>query len=285
MKATLRAFTALLSPQPEEAETVTYRDFARPPIAKRSCTVEEWMSWLDDEDVLAPTSPRPEASCELCGGAVGPYGDGGYWPRCAQCRNYSEALDEFVPISYSMSTGLESALHKFKDFENYGWLQAPLGALLYTFLDHHRECIENAVEGVDIATFVPADNRQRTFSPLQQVLDALTENPIEDWYSWDPGAIARDFATSRPRRGEEKPEAYVVKAISGMSVLLLDDTWTSGASMVSSAAALKQAGARAVIGLTLGRQLNIDGHFGSTDTIRASVSARAWRSTECLLCS
>lgn len=68
-------------------------------------------------------------------------------------------------------------------------------------------------------------------------------------------------------------------------MLLLDDTWTSGASMISSAAALKRAGARAVIGLTLGRQLNIDGHFGSTDTIMESISARPWRNSECLLCS
>lgn len=266
---------------------MTYRDFVQPSMARRSSTAEEWMRWMDQEGVLAPTSPRPEASCERCGGAVGSYGEGDYWLTCAQCRYYSDALDEFVPISYSTSSGLESALHRFKDFENYGWLQWPLGALLYTFLDQHRECIEDAVAGVDIATFVPADNRERLFSPLQQVLDALTDNPVADWFSWEPSIIARDFATPRPRRGEEKPEAYAVnaEAVSGRSVLLLDDTWTSGASMISSAAALKRAGARAVIGLTLGRQLNIDGHFGSTDTIVESISARPWRNSECLLCS
>src|SRR5665647_2129816 len=64
----LRVYAALgFCPYPQEAETMTYREFAMPSIARRSSTVEEWMRWLDQEGVLAPTSPRPDASCELCG--------------------------------------------------------------------------------------------------------------------------------------------------------------------------------------------------------------------------
>lgn len=265
---------------------MTYRDFTKPSIARKS-TVADWMRWLDREGVLAPTSPRPEAACEMCGGAVGSLGDDDYWPTCAQCRHYSDCLDVFVPISYSTSRGLESALHRFKDFDSYGWLRLPLGALLYTFLDWHRGCIQDSVSGVDIATFVPSDNRQREFNHLQRLLDAVPDNPVKDWFSWRQGIIARDFTLLRPRRGEEKPEAYLVDAdaVAGRSVLLLDDTWTSGASMISSAAALKEAGARAVSGLTLGRQLNVDLRFGSTDMILASIGERPWLESDCVLCS
>jgi hypothetical protein len=44
--------------------------------------------------------------------------------------------------------------------------------------------------------------------------------------------------------------------LTGATVLLLDDTWTSGASAQSAAAALKLAGARSVVTVILGRHLN-----------------------------
>ena len=43
-------------------------------------------------------------------------------------------------------------------------------------------------------------------------------------------------------------------------MLLIDDTWTTGASAQSAAAALKQAGAGAVVALVIGRHLKRDWH-------------------------
>jgi hypothetical protein len=48
--------------------------------------------------------------------------------------------------------------------------------------------------------------------------------------------------------------------IDGASVLLIDDTWTTGASAQSAAAALRTAGARAVACVALGRHLNRGWH-------------------------
>ena len=99
--------------------------------------------------------------------------------------------------------------------------------------------------------------------------------------------MERDYAETRPARAQVKPQAYGVDAaaVRGRSVLLLDDTWTSGSSLVSAAAALKDAGASYVVGLTLGRQLNTAGHYGSTDEILQDVQERRWTSDECVLCT
>jgi orotate phosphoribosyltransferase len=43
-------------------------------------------------------------------------------------------------------------------------------------------------------------------------------------------------------------------------VLLIDDTWTTGASAQSAAAVLKQAGARTVAAVVIGRHLNRGWH-------------------------
>ena len=57
-----------------------------------------------------------------------------------------------------------------------------------------------------------------------------------------------------PRRFE------VTRRLSGESVLLIDDTWTTGASAQSAAAALAEAGAGAVAAVVIGRYLNRDWH-------------------------
>lgn len=54
-----------------------------------------------------------------------------------------------------------------------------------------------------------------------------------------------------------RPDEYFVQAtVAGSRVLLIDDQWTSGASLQSSAIALKRAGATRVVGLVIGRRLD-----------------------------
>jgi orotate phosphoribosyltransferase len=46
--------------------------------------------------------------------------------------------------------------------------------------------------------------------------------------------------------------------IDGSAVLLVDDTWTTGSSAQSAAAALREAGAEAVALVVIGRYINLD---------------------------
>jgi hypothetical protein len=74
-----------------------------------------------------------------------------------------------------------------------------------------------------------------------------------------PGEQGRDPNPDRFRAERAEP---------GASVLLLDDSWVSGASAQSAAAALKRAGARHVAVVVLGR------HVDPTDRRGAPLAAR-----------
>jgi orotate phosphoribosyltransferase len=65
------------------------------------------------------------------------------------------------------------------------------------------------------------------------------------------------------------------------SVLLIDDTWTTGASAQSAAAALKAAGAGKVVAAVIGRHVNRDWH--ENDQRLRALPDFAW--SRCALCA
>jgi len=87
-----------------------------------------------------------------------------------------------------------------------------------------------------------------------------------------PRALARsgipvlsDLAppTRRPRRGLLEPGLYADTGVPcDAPVLLVDDFWTTGATMGTVALSLRRRGARKVVGCTLGRQLRPDSPGG-----------------------
>lgn len=269
---------------------MSYRTFDMPGFAESRHTVSHWAEWMEDQgEIRIPVAPRNSQSCELCYGASG-YFDGGQatWDKCQNCVVYNGAIDRLVPITYSIDAGLESMLHQYKDDSDSDWLRRPLGTLLYKFLKEHGDCIEQTAEGIDLATVVPANDQRRSFNHLEQLLRTVVGEPILGQFPWDLDVVARDRSVERPARGQLKPSAYRVtdpEAVDGAAVLLFDDTWTSGSSAASTAAALKAAGAVDVTVLTLGRQLNLSTNWGSTAAIWNASRARSWSSEECVLCA
>ncbi|TGN64237.1 hypothetical protein EXE59_09940 [Nocardioides eburneiflavus] len=189
-------------------------------------------------------------------------------------------------MTYSIDAGLESMLHRYKD-RGVAWLRRPLASLLTNFLNNHSDCIDDNAHGIDVAMFVPSDNRDRGFNHLDQLVRGVfVGDPIFERFDWSPDAIERDLRTSRPARGELKPGAYSVtpRSVHGQAVLLLDDVWTSGSSASSAAAALKSAGAAHVTVVALGRQLNLSDRRGSTSEVYDDRCSTRWISDECVLC-
>lgn len=270
---------------------MTYRGFKRPEFFDGEHTTDDWIAWLGEQgDVLLPVAPRHKGSCACCYGASG-YIDGGpeTWNQCVNCYGYNGAVDRFIPITYSIDMGLESMLHRFKDFKGYDWLRYPLASLLHEFIDAHGDCIDAQAprRQIDVATLVPP-NDPRSFNHLDYLLQGVVDgDPLMNRWDWDLGFLTRDTSTSRPKRGELRPSAYKVAplVVEGSSVLLLDDTWTSGASAASSAAALKDAGARHVTVLTLGRQLNLSTDYGSTAVLYDDRRGEGWDLGECVICA
>lgn len=270
---------------------MTYRNFVRPAMAKGSATVGGWLDWMGDQgDILVPVAPHHALSCTRCYGASRFRGEDRdeTWPECWECgRVYGDVVDTFVPITYSLDAGLESMLHQYKD-QGAAWLRRPLASLLTAFIHRHADCIDDDAHGVDIATTVPANDPHRTFDHLEGLIQGTIANdPVLQRFDWQLDAIARDASFPRPGRQSLSPEAYRVDPghVDGAAVLLLDDTWTSGASASSAAAALKAAGAAHVTVLTLGRQLNPNHHFGSTEAICEDRLGAKWSLDECVLCA
>ncbi len=267
----------------EGAVVARYRDFTKPIFASKPPTVTDWMGWLLAQDVLREAAPRPAISCGLCGGAVGTMHNGEPFARCAQCRNYGHAIAALIPMTYSLDDGLESMLHRYKDF-GVTWLESPLRSLLWHFTSRHGNCIKKAYGPFDLALAVPSDNTERGFDHLERIAAPVGDG--EPPFRWRFDIVSRNRAVSRPNRGELKPDSYIVAAgsVQGKSVILLDDTWTSGASIASAAAALRRSGARSVTAITLGRQLNSSSTYQNNQELVREVRARGW-GKHCVICS
>lgn len=161
----------------------------------------------------------------------------------------------------------------------------PLASLLYTFLTKHAQCLNSLVGEIDLAAIVPP-TKDRKFSPVEHLLSVTSPPANSQWYDWQPDALRRELSRIKPQRATFSPQSYIAESalVQGKSILLVDDTWTSGASMVSAAGALKRSGAKAVIGLTLGRQLSPGSSYGNNIDLYQQSMGRGWSEDECTIC-
>ena len=192
-------------------------------------------------------------------------------PKCEVCRKSSEVAlcqDCFVEIKfmkphlgiYSVSAYegvLKEAIHRFK-FKNRKALAEPLAILMVKYLGHlpsfdHQE--------IDTIVPVPLHNkrlRERGFNQAElmgQVIAKYLEKPLYN-------ALARikktkaQFDLPRDDRFHNIKDAFKVvdsKAIYNKRVLLLDDIYTTGATIAECSKCLRIAGAKRVEVLTLSR--------------------------------
>lgn len=155
---------------------------------------------------------------------------------------------------------------------------AALADLLAGWLAAHRRCLHGADRTVVI---VPA----RSSGPaLHRVVRAAGLAPVP-LLSWQPpaprppeGPTARSRAALRARRLAGQQETG-----GDRPVLLIDDTWTTGATASAAGAALKAAGATRVVALVLGRHVG-PGYEGALDYLRRFGSL-PYRVDRCCLCA
>jgi hypothetical protein len=177
--------------------------------------------------------------------------------RCYSCARGDLALAAVVPISYSVGgEQLHHALTGYKrlDGEIARRLTVELAAVLWRFLALHEGCVGEAagVSGFDLVTTVPSGSRERDGPhPLRRIVGDLV-GPTRERYA---PLLGRSPLPVRPREvhpGKFEP----LRRLRGERVLLIDDTWTTGASARSAAAALHGAGAGPVAAVVIGRHLN-----------------------------
>jgi hypothetical protein len=199
------------------------------------------------------TAPEPAAR-GLCGFCLGPARPG--QARCYRCQVYDECLpgllpDVVAPVAYAAKGGQHATnLWLYKSARpGAATARAALRALLLVFLRDHGACVwrRAGTPGPSHVAVVPSRRGRPGTHPLRQLAGpylALSWAPLT--LAWPDDPLAHD----------PDPGRFRAQRLAGASVLLLDDTWTTGASAVSAAAALRLAGARSVAVVVLGRHLD-----------------------------
>jgi hypothetical protein len=219
------------------------------------------------------------------------------YARCYACDHGRLVLDAVAPISYSVAREqLHHALASYKRLHGdvARRLGASLAAILWRFLADHERCIAHAAgasgvasagdasaadgQGFELVTTVPSGDRVRDERhPLTWIVGELV-GPTRDRYE---RVLERSNADVQPRVfSTEKFTA--TRQVEGHSVLLIDDTWTTGSSAQSAAAALKAAGATKVAAVVIGRHLNREWHENDR---RIRGIARPFDWATCALCA
>jgi predicted amidophosphoribosyltransferase len=203
--------------------------------------------------------------------------------RCYACASGERHLSALLPISYSLGCG--HLHHVLSDYKRETGLPAAravneLAAILTRFLVEHEDCLAGTagVERFDVVTTVPAGDRARDdWHPLR----LLVERRVPPVRSRFERLLVRSPVTVPARRFDPR-RFEVTRRLDGLRVLLIDDTWTTGASAQSAAAALREAGAVAVGAVVAGRHLR-RGWQDNDERIRRGAGAFDW--SRCAFCA
>ena len=219
--------------------------------------------------------PAGPGCCPVC---RGPSGEG--YPRCFSCCLHHRSApgllaDAVVPLSYSIAgTAYSRWLRAYKSASaDRHEARAAMRTLLLVFLHDHGSCLwaSAGMTAPSHAAVVPSGCGRMGVHPLRALIEPYLALP---WAGLV--ACAGDPVQSRELRLGRYRSA---SSLRGASVLLLEDTWASGASAQSAAAALKLAGAASVLTLVFGRHVNTERlHF---DTFLRSLSQSYFRLDRC----
>jgi hypothetical protein len=188
----------------------------------------------------------PSVSCVVCRGPLRP----GY-ARCYQCtqqRLLGDGLlaDAVAPLSYAVrGTPFAIALAQYKSGDRRA--AESLLALLLAFLRDHGPCVWRSagMPQPGRLAVVPSGCGRPGSHPLLRMVAPRLPMPLIP-LAIRHGEQGRDLNACR----------FAAGPAGGADVLLLDDTWVSGASAQSAAVALKRAGAARVAIIVIGRHLN-----------------------------
>ncbi len=180
-------------------------------------------------------------------------------PVCNECRKRRLALDATVALAFYRDP-MRSVIHRFK-YRNGRRLAPLLAALLSARLEERtREAgLPEKVEGVTFVPMHPRRERERGYNQARLLAEELACCRGLDCHPLlvrNRATPAQTGLSHAQRLGNLKGciEVREGRAVSG-TYLLVDDVFTTGATLSECARALKLAGASSVIACVLARDL------------------------------
>lgn len=205
-------------------------------------------------------APAGNSVCAVCRTFKGPS-----HTTCFQCSSLPDWLAVVVPVTYSVAHGqMHTALRGYKD----GWggdrsealrnrFTVQLAAVLSRFLATHETCIATAAgtPDFDVVTTVPSSTpaRENEHWRLRWIAEVGCSS-IASRYR----RLLKPTALAAAGKAYDAGRYESTERLDGLSVLLVDDTWTQGRSAQSACAALMDAGASCVALVVIGRHINPD---------------------------
>jgi predicted amidophosphoribosyltransferase len=217
--------------------------------------------------IPVPATGQPGV-CRICHSACDPE-----YRQCHPCLMAERGIGavEILPISMSVERGLlHHHLRGYKDDRSAAVrirMSRRLAALTAVFLDHHRNCIEP----FDSVVLVPSPARTAVAS-IVELVGALRD-------AHRPALAVAGVGSKADLRADR---FSVTRDVEGERVLVLDDTFTSGATLFSALAALRDAGATTVGPVVLGRHLHPD--WGPSRAMLSWLQSRPWDEARCCRC-
>lgn len=208
--------------------------------------------------VYVPVPKDGDGVCSICHGASTRGRMGTFYPTCYSCSRIPRlGVKTIVPISLVTTDGsqLYTALRDYKSSSIDHAVRAKhsllIAATLQRFLREHGRCISTAAgEEWNVITVVPSTRRLTGPHPLETAIVRIAQ------------ALSPQYRHLLSGTGEGVPRnevndaAFVVaddEPLDDLRVLLIDDTYTSGAHIQSAAVALTKAGASVVGAVAVGR--------------------------------
>lgn len=199
------------------------------------------------------------------------------WPQCWKCNEGRRILDgrvpRVLPVSLSVHRWqLHHALRLYKDGYDQpirSRFTQQVGALTALFLRHHADCLG----GFDVVTTVPSVHR----AAFEEVVTRLGKlrHSYEHLVDAVPAPGHREFDRRRYR---------VRRQLEGERVLIADDTWTTGASVLSATAAIRAAGGIVNTILVVGRHVQPAYEPTAELLERMRAAGLVWDLAECVVC-
>lgn len=204
------------------------------------------------------------------------------YDQCYSCAHRASLLDAVAPISYSVAhEQLHYVLASYK--RTLGGearhLRTQLAALLWRYLASHELCIARAagVQQFELVTTVPSGERARDDRhPLHRIAGELV-GPTRQRHEH----VLRRSAFAIGSREFDAHKYIATRALDGEAILLIEDTWTTGANAQSAAGALKASGSGPVAAVVIGRHVNRSWHENNP-RLRSLAGRFDWSS--CALC-
>ncbi len=207
-------------------------------------------------DPCAAAIPMYAPACIVCKKLAPAHGDIPAGRTCAPCRKKSRIYGSFSPFSYDAGP-IKTLIHDLKYRRVVGNAEI-LGVLLSRAIAYHGIILSRESLLLPIPLH-PARKRTRGFNQSQLIADALGAK-LGIGVRTD---LLKKTKNTRPQM--ELPREDRLKNVSGAfavpdavgvrnrTIILLDDVKTTGATLESAARALRSAGAKKILALTIAR--------------------------------